>query len=807
MKKGNNKMMLLQLVKKCLLVVITLFSVLAFVNKVDARAGFAYKDFNWQEFREGRYDYWGDTCANTLGQLTYEQEEWCNNVVLKNEEKFYTKLYSILADMEEEGLEIDDDIILQTVFYGMDPDLMDDPGEDYKQRWETQVKDYNLDESETDTDPKVDVVVKTTFWDMIIDTIKSWFSHPNEDGYIGTYFQEETDSLKALIHNMVSYQTVCYGELGDAKKNQAGEWTCEDYGSGTYKHIPWTIFSSGYANGLHGDSGDKCVDEYHYTLNYYIYFSSKWEHQWYPLANTDGASDWYGDTPVDPGWEQCKELDEVYEDGASYEYLEDEDSRKVDTEVYFDFLKLTKYFDRKAHLQYLFKPILQHAKVECLTSNVCDNSLEALGDDKYEEYLGDIIEVRLRIIDAIILDLHLIGVDVDYSGLGDGEFVKENEEESVRRSYYWPIGSDETEERDGITYADGEPASTDVIRYFGENKNPITGEMQMHYGIDIAGVEGVTNVISVGDGEVITAYTGCTSGDYSCNDGYGNQIIVASSNGDYIVYGHLSDVLVNVGDSVKKGQLIAHVGSTGDTNVPCLHWEIRVGGNDVEHAVDPLNTTSPSNPRPADMQGDFDIHSTSLTREEFIKKMVQYCNTHSCSSGMQMFANNAGEIYDVSVANNLNPEFVVVRAMTEGFSPGGSTHNYWGIGCKNTGGGKDCATYGSLAQGIVGLASMKIVKNSQTASDLLRNGYAHIGAYWYNPGGWGLGGCPYFPYIKEYMSPARVTIASAACVSGRTCTKDGGGSCVPTTAEDQDAYITWQLNNKMAPYRYNVFGF
>ena len=206
------------------------------------------------------------------------------------------------------------------------------------------------------------------------------------------------------------------------------------------------------------------------------------------------------------------------------------------------------------------------------------------------------------------------------------------------------------------------------------------------------------------------------------------------------------------------------------------------------------------------MQGDFDIHSTSLSREEFIKKMVTYCNTHSCSSGMQMFANNAGEIYDVSRANNLNPEFVVVRAMTEGFSPGGSTHNYWGIGCKNTGGGKDCATYGSLAAGIKGLADMKIVKNSQTASDLLKSGYAYIGAYWYNPGGWGMGGCPYLPSIKEYMSSARVTIATAACVSGRTCTKDGGGSCVPTTQEDQDAYITWQLNKKMAPYRYNVFG-
>ena len=57
--------------------------------------------------------------------------------------------------------------------------------------------------------------------------------------------------------------------------------------------------------------------------------------------------------------------------------------------------------------------------------------------------------------------------------------------------------------------------------------------------------------------------------------------------------------------------------------------------------------------------------------------------------------------------------------MCEGFSPGGASNNYWGIGCTNTGGGRDCHSYGSLTEGIQGFA--RTVSSYTKASDGMSN--------------------------------------------------------------------------------------
>jgi murein DD-endopeptidase MepM/ murein hydrolase activator NlpD len=65
--------------------------------------------------------------------------------------------------------------------------------------------------------------------------------------------------------------------------------------------------------------------------------------------------------------------------------------------------------------------------------------------------------------------------------------------------------------------------------------------------------------------------------------GYGKYIVIEHPNGTQTLYGHLSQVLVNVGDSVSKGDNIAKSGNTGRSTGPHLHFEVRGGDNPWTH--------------------------------------------------------------------------------------------------------------------------------------------------------------------------------------------------------------------------------
>lgn len=113
---------------------------------------------------------------------------------------------------------------------------------------------------------------------------------------------------------------------------------------------------------------------------------------------------------------------------------------------------------------------------------------------------------------------------------------------------------------------------------FGSRVHPIQGIIKNHDGIDIAGKTG-DPVYAAQDGVVI--YSGVMGG-------YGNATMVdhgLNSNGVKIVtlYGHGSKLLKNVGDTVKKGDEIMEMGSTGNSTGPHVHFEVRENGV----AVDP----------------------------------------------------------------------------------------------------------------------------------------------------------------------------------------------------------------------------
>ena len=98
------------------------------------------------------------------------------------------------------------------------------------------------------------------------------------------------------------------------------------------------------------------------------------------------------------------------------------------------------------------------------------------------------------------------------------------------------------------------------------------GGTDFHPGIDIANDMG-TPIVATADG--VVEYAGWNS----C--GYGNMVDINHGNGILTRYGHASQVVVSVGQQVKRGQLIAYMGSTGFSTGPHVHYEVHVSGQRV----------------------------------------------------------------------------------------------------------------------------------------------------------------------------------------------------------------------------------
>jgi murein DD-endopeptidase MepM/ murein hydrolase activator NlpD len=112
------------------------------------------------------------------------------------------------------------------------------------------------------------------------------------------------------------------------------------------------------------------------------------------------------------------------------------------------------------------------------------------------------------------------------------------------------------------------PANGRVIATYGPTPNG-----QQNDGINIALPEN-TPIKSAEDG--VVAYAG--------NElkGYGNLVLVRHPNGYVTAYAHAKELLVKRGDPVKRGQVIARSGQTGNVNAPQLHFEIRKGASPLD---------------------------------------------------------------------------------------------------------------------------------------------------------------------------------------------------------------------------------
>lgn len=119
------------------------------------------------------------------------------------------------------------------------------------------------------------------------------------------------------------------------------------------------------------------------------------------------------------------------------------------------------------------------------------------------------------------------------------------------------------------------PASSRITSKYGYRIHPVYNTKKFHSGIDIGAGYG-SNIVAAESGKVITATYG---------SGYGKYVVVNHGSGITTLYAHCSSLLVNVGDQVQKGQVIAKVGSTGVSTGNHLHFEVRINGA----TTDPLS--------------------------------------------------------------------------------------------------------------------------------------------------------------------------------------------------------------------------
>ncbi len=112
---------------------------------------------------------------------------------------------------------------------------------------------------------------------------------------------------------------------------------------------------------------------------------------------------------------------------------------------------------------------------------------------------------------------------------------------------------------------------------YGWRTHPLTGRRRFHSGIDISAPTG-TPVVAVGSGTVISA---------GWRSGYGKTITIQHNETQQTLYGHLSEISVQPGQTIAQGTVIGLVGSTGNSTGPHLHYESRMPDGDRWTAVNP----------------------------------------------------------------------------------------------------------------------------------------------------------------------------------------------------------------------------
>ncbi len=117
----------------------------------------------------------------------------------------------------------------------------------------------------------------------------------------------------------------------------------------------------------------------------------------------------------------------------------------------------------------------------------------------------------------------------------------------------------------------GRPVPGRVTSSYGKRKDPLNRKAAFHTGVDFRGKRG-QEIRATADGVIKKAFR---------NGGHGKYVMIDHGNGYTTSFSHMQKYLVRRGDRVKRGQIIGHIGNTGRSTGPHLHYEIALDGKTV----------------------------------------------------------------------------------------------------------------------------------------------------------------------------------------------------------------------------------
>ncbi|MCK9858053.1 M23 family metallopeptidase [Paenibacillus sp. ATY16] len=280
---------------------------------------------------------------------------------------------------------------------------------------------------------------------------------------------------------------------------------------------------------------------------------------------------------LDKAIEQVKERDELLQSRLKLMY---ENGAVSYLEVLFSATSFSDFLDRFDSLHSILsqdRTILeQHKKDQALVEEKKANVETALGEvktmyTKLQKYKSELDEkeeekeVLIANYNKEIEELEDISEDQEQQLLALAKKVSDlnKKKNAIKKPY------------SGGKLGMPLRSSYRISSNFGYRIHPITHVRKLHTGIDFAVPQG-TDVYAAEAGVVIVAQTW---------SGYGNAIIIDHGNGLWTLYGHLRNggIMVEKGQTVKKGEKIGESGNTGNSTGPHLHFEVRK--NQV--AVDP----------------------------------------------------------------------------------------------------------------------------------------------------------------------------------------------------------------------------
>ena len=217
---------------------------------------------------------------------------------------------------------------------------------------------------------------------------------------------------------------------------------------------------------------------------------------------------------------------------------------RYDTELLEDMQSKKQEIERnKKQLQDKQKELAENKTNQSKTARILENTrtvrenyIAKLSEQEKEiQAKIDEYNTQFAAINSEILSIALEGIDTKYIG---GELA-------------WPV-----------------PGYTRISSKYGMRTHPITGVYKLHTGTDISAPMGA-NFIAANDGIVVKA---------GYNGAYGNMVIIDHGGGVSTLYAHGSQILVEVGQIVKRGEAVLKVGSTGYSTGPHAHFEVRLNG-------------------------------------------------------------------------------------------------------------------------------------------------------------------------------------------------------------------------------------